>query len=144
MYSSIPPSPPVHHFPLIHSILIHPLNLLLPSSTPRLKLSTHSSCSHCGCLWVWPQDRRRERERRRGSAGQIDTHIIAYQYLLSMRAEMIGNWSCFDLSPPPSASGSGVWLQRASVRLHENVWKYPCIHNDHMEVMLFDTTHLAD
>lgn len=60
----------------------------------------------------------------RRSSGQIDTHIIAYQYLLSMRAEMIGNWSCFDSPPPPSASGSSVWLQRASVELHKNVWKY--------------------
>lgn len=70
---------------------------------------------------------------RRQSSGQIDTHIIAYQYLLSMRAEMIGNWSCFDSPPPPSASGSRVWLQRASVELHKSVWKYLSIHNSHME-----------
>lgn len=69
----------------------------------------------------------------RPSSGQIDTHIIAYQYLLSMRAEMIRNWSCFDSLPSPSASGSGIWLQRASVKLHRNVWKYLSIHTSHMK-----------
>lgn len=79
----------------------------------------------------------------RPSSGQIDTHIIAYQYLLSMRAEMIRNWSCFDSPPPPSASGSSIWLQRASVKLHRNVWKYLSIHTSHVKEGV-DARQLSD
>lgn len=105
----------------------------LTLSTPRAELANFAYPRR-GCLLVWPQETE--------LWSNWHTH-----HCLSISAlnEGWNDWELelsFDTPPPPSASGSSIWLQRASVELHKCVWKYLSIHNSHMEVKSFDARHL--
>lgn len=113
--------------------------MLLLSLYPDPSWSTHcpklhpplSPGSHCGGTPGWP---------RETELSNWHTHIIAHQYMYSIRAEMIGNQSYFDLPPPPSSLGP--W--RLITKSLKNVWKYLRVHNSHVEVKSVDATHLSD